>query len=203
MSILAMRTAIVTRLQEAFPALAEHIKPHFRTKISAEDIDRCLTHTHFAMRVSFAGVLEDADSIDHELRAPETWVVYLIVKDRTGKKSTGDLAAMRDETLLTLLPEILRVVVDDGFEMVETTTGDTINFKPKSVRAVPVYEGEPDESVSSALVWAIRWTETALIPPADSDDIRPFTTLTTNYELTPEDDENDFEATDTITLEQP
>jgi hypothetical protein len=211
-TILAMRTAIVTRLREAFPLLATHIHSHFRTKLDSKDIHACLDNTHLAMRVAFVGNPDqDASITSGMLDMPGRWVLYLIAKDRTGKKADGGMAAMRDETLLEILPEVLRVIASDGFTLVETTTqGETETYKPKGVRSAPVYEGDPESSTSSALVWGVRFGLEMLIPPADDEDIRAFTALVTHYDLTPPEDpadyeghdEDDFEATDNIDLPQ-
>lgn len=199
MTILAMRAAIVTRLQETFPTLADHIKPTFRTKIGTEDADRCLANTNVAMRVAFAGVLEDATLVDDELQAPETWVIYLLAKDGTGKRGV-----QRDVALLTILPLLLRTVCQDGFELADepdgSDFGETTNFRPKGVRAAPVYEGEPDESVPSCLIWAVRFTETALIGPPTPTGLTALS-LITHYDLAPGDGED--EASDTYPKPSP
>ena len=193
MTILAMRTAIVERLQETFPTLADHIKSTFRTKISTADADHCLTNTNIAMHVAFAGVLEDAMLVDDELQAPETWVIYILTKDGTGKNGVK-----RDVSLLTILPKLLLTICQDGFELEDepegSDFGETTNFRPKGVRSAPVYEGEPDESVSSCLIWAVRFTETALIGPPTPADATALV-LVTHYDLAPGDGED--EASDT------
>ncbi len=207
MTLLAMRTAIVTRLQELFPALAPHIKTHHRTVLTSKDIDRCLDNTSLALRVNCTGgsASEDSKMYHAELCIPPVWTIWIIAKDETGKRNAeGTRGRMRDEIVLGILPEVLRAVCSDGFEMEETSEigATTPTRRPDGVRWGPVYEGEPDDSVPSALVWAVRFTEVMFIPPADPTDLLGLATLVTNYDITPLDEENDFEASDTVELDQ-
>jgi len=193
--ILALRKAIVKRLQEKLPGV--NVEEHRRAKFDPRDFDRCLKDRALALRVAFVGTPEDVQLSSNDVDAPEAWAIYIAAKDVADEQRT----IHRDETIFEVLPTILRTVCSNGWDV-----GDIEMSKPMKVRSAELDGGEAETSAKSTMLWGVSWLQVACIPPEQDGDIRPFLTLITKYDLTPNEDsvpeDRTFEAEDTITLPQ-
>lgn len=183
--IIQMRQSIVERLRARFPGV--DIAAHPRASFGPADLTDALRNKAFAVRISFAAVPEDAVWSSNDTDIPTAWAAYLCAKDVSDQDS-------RETLILTFLPSMIAAVASfdwpscgDGFE----------EHKSERIRAAEAFPGDVDGK--SVAVWSVSWKQVLTVSPCDNgDDIRPFLTLITRYDIEPAD--GTIDASDTISL---
>jgi hypothetical protein len=183
MPILTVRKAMVERLETALRGI--DVKAHPRPGFGPADLTAALKDKPLAIRLAFVSVPEDAVWSSNETDMPCAWAIYLAAKD------IGGTAPSRETQVLTILPRIIELVASFGWAQ---CCGE---HRAENIRSAELYAGEVDGQ--SACVWSVTWRQVLTVSPCDNgDDLRPFLTLITRYDIEPAD--GTIDASDTISM---
>jgi hypothetical protein len=188
MQILQARKAIVDRLARILDPVPVAVHPH--ASMDQRHLESILKNRYLGVYVAFRGnQQEDAAYNFPEVDAPFDWAVFICAKD-------GDKSGLRrDEQILSVLPAVLVAVAQSG-ELAQLSEELQI-ARPERIRSVPVFEGELE--IGSTMLWAVTWRQgMSLGEKAAADDLRPYLTLVTRYDLAPKD--GVIDATDVINV---
>ena len=186
--IIKLREEFTRRLEEAFRGV--DVRSHPRPGFGSEDLALALKDKSLALRVAFVSVPEDAVWSSQETDIPCAWAIYIAAKDIGGVKPS------RETQVLTILPRVIELVASFAWPESE----ECGEHRAQRIRAAELYAGDVDGR--SACVWSVTWKQVVSLAPCDNgDDIRPFITLITSYDIEPADGQID--ASDTIAMRTP
>lgn len=181
MSLLAVRTAIVTSLQDALPA-GVSVESHRGRFDSAAEIKRFATKAPAVLVACVRSKLDDACEGMPILHA--SWAVFVITRDKP--------SLPRDEGALALVEAIALSVSGNTWALDDTSA-------PTAIDSRNLYSGAVDNL--GVALWAVTFEQTVTNPAIDDATLATmgvFATFHQDIDMAPADGQIDITETDTL-----
>ena len=178
MSLLDVRTAIVTGLKAALPA-GVYVEGHRGRFDSATEIQRFAVKAP-AVLVACVGVPVQEPGAGL-LILPARWVVFVITRDQPGTPRDAGALALVEAILLTVSGNIW---------------GRTDVAEPVQLDARNLYSGAIDKL--GIALWGITFDQTVTDPVTDTATLHAFATFHQDIDMAPADGQIDITETDAL-----
>lgn len=181
MSLLGLRSAMVTEIQAKIPELADSCAAH-GGRFTPGDIKRYAMKSP-AVLVACLGIVSFTDDGGGSLDALAQWGAFVVTTDRA--------KLPRDVGALAIVEALAPVIATNNW------SGEASDL-PEGIKGDNLYSGSIDGA--GVALWAITWRQKCVLGGLDLSTLDDFLLFHADYDLAPPD--GNIEAADDIDLPQ-